>query len=91
MSKDKSSLHIRSEEDNSNEVPTFPKMNPEDEIIMILRDFSENNYHEWTTGFQRHYAKAIIDIVNDRFLQLQYDYECLRYELGEMDEELNER
>jgi len=37
----------------------------ETSIIITLREFSEKNRHEWSTGAQRHLVKGIIKRVRD--------------------------
>jgi len=37
----------------------------ENEIIIRLREFSEEDWHKWTTGFQRVIAQGIIDLVRE--------------------------
>lgn len=40
----------------------------QDELIKLLREFSDKGYRNFTTGFQRYY---VIDIIN---LVLSYDH-----------------
>ena len=37
----------------------------QNKIINILRKFSEDDQHEWTTGFQRYIAKDVIKLVRE--------------------------